>query len=324
MRAPSYWQTDGVAARLMAPLGAAYAGFGWLRWRLHQPEAAPVPVLCVGNATVGGTGKTPIVLDLLGRLAGRGVEVHGLCRGYGGSLEGPVRVDPRQHAVDDVGDEALLLAAIAPTWVARDRLAGARAAAAAGAVAIVLDDGLQYSRLQKQMSLLVVDAATGFGNGRVVPAGPLREPAGRALTRADVLVLVGDGTPTDADLASFSGACWRCRLGATPEAEALAGTRAVAFAGIGRPEKLFETAQALGIELVATVAFPDHHRFTAAELKTLSDQACGLGARLLTTTKDLVRLPEPFRAQVDVLPIEVQWADTTAVDGLLDALVQQK
>ncbi len=318
MDAPRFWQEDGWPARILAPLGAVYAGLGWLRWRLSAPRGVGVPVICVGNATVGGTGKTPIVLDVLHRLRGQGIAAHGLCRGHGGRLRGPVAVDPRRHDAAAVGDEALLLAGAAPTWAARDRLAGARSAVHAGAEAIVLDDGLQYPALEKTLSVLVVDAATGLGNGRIVPAGPLREPLARALGRSDAVVEVGDGKGLPAD----TGARPRLRCRLTPTAESagrLRGRRVFVFAGIGRPAKAFASAEALGAAVVGRRAFADHHPFTAADLDAVLGEARRLDAVPLTTAKDAVRLPAAVRTRVEVLEIEVVWEDPTALDRLLEA-----
>jgi len=306
VKAPAFWAVDGVAARLLAPAGAVYAAAGAVRWRLAGAAAAPLPVVCVGNATVGGTGKTPLALALIERLARRGFAVHALCRGHGGRLRGPVRVDPARHRVADVGDEALLLAAVTPTWAGRDRLAAARAAAAAGAEVAVLDDGLQYPRLAKSTSLLVIDAANGVGNGRVVPAGPLREPLSRARDRADAVVLVGDGPPPQG-LAGRS--FFRARLVPTAQAAALAGRRMLAFAGIGRPEKFFATARGIGVEVAESRAFADHHVFTPNELDALEARAAALGAALLTTAKDAARLPPERRARVAVLGVRAAFDD---------------
>lgn len=306
MKTPAFWGVDGAAARLLAPAGAVYAAAGALRWRLAGAAAAPLPVVCVGNATVGGTGKTPLALALIDRLARRGFAVHALCRGYGGRLRGPVRVDTARHRVADVGDEALLLAAAAPTWAGRDRLAAARAAAAAGAEVAVLDDGLQYPRLAKLTSLLVVDAASGVGNGRVVPAGPLREPLSRARDRADAVVVVGDGVPPE----TLAGRpLFRLRLVPTCDAAALAGRRMLAFAGIGRPEKFFATARAVGVDVAESRTFADHHVFTANELDALEARAATLGATLLTTAKDAARMPPERRAQVAVLGVRAAFDD---------------
>ncbi len=317
MKAPAFWEHDDWRARLLTPAAAVYAGLGWLRWQLAGSGEAPIPVICVGNATVGGTGKTPITIDLLQRLTSRGIAAHALCRGHGGSVRGSVRVDPDRHNANDVGDEALLLAATAPTWAGRDRLGGARAAAAAGATCAVLDDGLQYPRLRKRASLLIVDGATGLGNGRVVPAGPLREPVRRALSRADVIVEVG---ATDAG-SSIDSALprWACTLVPAPEAWSLQGYRAVAFAGIGRPEKFFASARAVGVDLISKIYFADHHVFHQRDLAYLRRQARRHNANLLTTSKDFARIPQNERYGIEVLPITVRWEQPEGVDAWLDA-----
>ena len=315
MKTPAFWAEDGLVPRLLAPAGALYAAAGAVRWWLSPAPEAPLPVICVGNATVGGTGKTPLTLDLIDRLLRRGRRVHALCRGHGGRLVGPVRVDPARHDAAAVGDEALLLAERAPTWAGRDRLAAARAAAAEGAELAVLDDGLQYPRLAKSVSLLVVDAAVGIGNGRIVPAGPLREPAVRARARADACVLVGTGDlPPDL----VGPPTFRAWLVADEHARSLAGRRVLAFAGIGRPDKFFATARGLGVELAETRSFADHHRYTPAELDHLAARAHALGAGLLTTAKDAARLPAPARGDVAVLGVRVTWADPQAFDRWLD------
>ena len=174
MRAPEFWARDGGFAALLAPLGLSYDLAGRLHRALARPHSVPVPVICVGNLVAGGAGKTPLVIALVEALATRGQRAYCLTRGYGGCEAGPVRVDPAAHDAKRVGDEALLLARIAPTWVARDRAAGARAASAAGAGIIVMDDGFQNPHIAKDLSLLAVDGAYGFGNAKVMPAGPLR------------------------------------------------------------------------------------------------------------------------------------------------------
>jgi tetraacyldisaccharide 4'-kinase len=315
VKAPTFWAEDGVAAKLLVPVGAVYAAAGALRWRIAGEPTAPLPVVCVGNATVGGTGKTPLALDLLDRLGRRGHTVHALCRGHGGRLRGPVRVEPARHTAADVGDEAVLLAATAPTWAGRDRLAAAHAAAHAGADLAVLDDGLQYPGLAKHTSLLVVDTRTGVGNGRIVPAGPLREPLSRARGRADAVVLVGDG---DAPAGLEGLTAFRARLVPDPRAATLAGRRMLAFAGIGRPEKFFDTARAIGVDVVETRAFADHHPFSAGELDALEARARALDAELLTTAKDAVRLSPPRRRRVAVLGVIVAWDDAAAFERWLD------
>lgn len=323
MRPPAFWQRDGVVARLLSPAGALYDAAGLLRRQLVVPGGAGAPVICVGNATVGGTGKTPVVIDLARRLAARGRAVHLLARGYGARLPGaPLRVNPARHGCREVGDEALLLARAAPTWVARDRLAAARAAVDAGAGVLVMDDGLQNPRMLKDLSLLVVDGATGFGNGRVLPAGPLRESLARAVGRCDAAVVMGRDDAGAGGRLAESGPVLAARLAAreTPDAP-LRGRRVLAFAGIGRPAKFFETLSDLGAEVVATRAFADHHVFARAELRAILAQAESAGARAVTTEKDAVRLPVWAQAEVSVLPVVVEWRDPDALERLLEPVV---
>ncbi|MBM3584031.1 MAG: tetraacyldisaccharide 4'-kinase [Alphaproteobacteria bacterium] len=313
MRAPDFWRHDGAAVRLLAPAAALYAGAGRLRWALTRPWRAPVPVVCVGNVVAGGAGKTPVALALARRLAARGRAVHVLGRGYGGCQRGPLRVDPGRHDARAVGDEALLLARAAPAWIARDRRAGVAAAAAAGAALVILDDGFQDPAVVKDLSLLVIDGGYRFGNGRVIPAGPLREPVARALARADALVVIdGDGTP-----AGFAGAVLRASIEPAADLDDLAGAPVFAFAGIGRPEKFFAMLRRLGVTLDATRAFPDHHVYTVDQIMTLVEDAARLGARPVTTEKDWVRLPEDARVMVTPVPVTLRWHDEAALDHLL-------
>lgn len=317
MRPPAFWQHDTWLAHLLAP--AARVGAALTARRVARPGwRAPVPVLCCGNAGVGGAGKTTVALDLAQRLQARGVAVHCLTRGYGGRVRGVLRVDPAQHDASLVGDEPLLLAAVVPTWVAADRAAGARAAVAAGAQALLMDDGLQNPSLIQDAALLVVDGAVGFGNGRVMPAGPLREPVYAAAARCRAAVLIG------ADAAGARGAlpAGLPVLTATlvPDS-ALPGTRVLAFAGIARPSKFHATLRQAGATVVECIDFPDHHRFTASELDRVMARAEALEARPVTTPKDAVRLPAAVRAQVLVAGVALRWDDPAALERLLAAVV---
>ena len=313
MRAPAFWQRDGLVPTLLSPAAAIVAAV--TRRRLRRPGwRAPVPVLCCGNASVGGVGKTTVVLDLIRRLRRRGVAVHCLTRGYGGRVDGVVRVDPARHPATLVGDEPLLLAAEAPTWVGADRAASARAAVAAGAEFLLMDDGLQNPGLAKTASLLIVDGAVGFGNGRVMPAGPLRETVGQAASRCRAGVLIG------ADAAGV-----RAAVGALPmldarlaPARALPGERVFAFCGIARPAKFLATIADAGAELAGSASFPDHHVFSPREIEQVLAAASRHGARPITTAKDAVRLPADIRAQVEVLGVSLMWREEAALERLLD------
>jgi len=243
-------------------------------------------------------------------------------RGYGGHLTGPVRVDPILHGAGAVGDEALLLAARTPCWVAKDRAAGIAAASTAGAAAILLDDGFQNPSVAKDLSLVVVDAEYGFGNGRVMPAGPLREPVAAGLARADAIVLLGDASAPPLELSAAS--CPMLRAALEPvHGERFADVRLAAFAGIGRPEKFFMTLRRLGALLAATHAFPDHHPYHAGEIDRLRAKAACENARLVTTAKDWVRLPPDLRTGVEVLEVEVRWHDPAMLRHVLNEVLQR-
>jgi len=298
---------------VLLPLAWGHAALGAARRALRPAWHAGVPVLCIGNLVAGGAGKTPIVLSLARILAAAGHGPHILSRGYGGTLAGPLRVDPARHSAAQVGDEPLLLARVAPSWIGRDRVGSAKAAIAQGATILLLDDGLQNPTLHQDLSLAVIDAAYGFGNGRVIPAGPLREPASWGLARAHAIVWMGSGAAANA----FAG---KTVLGArlVPRGgEDLKGRRVVAFAGIGRPEKFFATLRELGAELGVTRAFPDHHPYQKAELRELAAAAQARDAILVTTEKDQVRLSPAWQARIRALAVEVVWDDAAALETIL-------
>ena len=332
MRAPDFWwrapERPGALARALAPAAALWRLGGWLRARRIRPWRAAVPVICVGNLVAGGAGKTPLVTALLPRLAALGLTAHVLSRGHGGRVRGPHRVDPDRDSARAVGDEPLLLAALAPVWVARDRAAGARAAARAGADVIVMDDGLQNPGLVKDLSILAVDAETGFGNGRVIPAGPLREPAAAGLARADLLVLIGPEGARAAAPRRWPLLQTRPRIGAAlaPMATGLdlSGLAVVAFAGIARPAKFFATLEGMGARLVARVPFADHQPYAPAVLRRLVAEARRADAMLVTTEKDAVRLPPAFRREVVALPVRLEIDDEAPLAAALARLAGRR
>ena len=315
--APSFWSHDGPLARALSPLSAI--GSALTARRVARPGwQAPVPVVCCGNVTVGGAGKTTLVLDLAHRLSGR--TVHILLRGYGGASRGAHRVAP-DDPVSLVGDEALLLARVAPTWIGADRAASARAAIQAGAEILLMDDGLQNPTLAKTCSILVIDGRTGFGNGRVLPAGPLREPVAVAAVRCQAAVLIGaDATHAISRLPPTLPVL-RTDLVQDPSIAALAGCKVLAFAGIALPEKFFEPLRQSGAILVAGRPFPDHHAYTPGELDALLWQARDQQAVLVTTPKDAVRLPPAIRARVTVIGVGLAWREPGQIDRLLDKAV---
>ena len=316
MTPPGFWQAGHRPAAVLLPFARIYAAA--TAWRLRRPGwTAPVPVICCGNAGAGGSGKTPLALDLAARLLARGRMPAFLTRGHGGALRGPVLIDLARHDAAASGDEAQLLARVAPTWVGADRAATARLAVARGADVLVMDDGLQNATLAKTLSLLVIDGAAGFGNGRTIPAGPLREPAGTAAARCGAAVRIGDDATGAARLLPPGLPVLAARLAPDPRALAALPPRLLAFAGIGRPQKFFDTLAEAGHAPLETASFADHHAYTARDLDRLAARARALDASCVTTAKDFARLPPAARAAVLPLPVSLVWQDDAAIDRLL-------
>jgi len=312
IREPAFWWRPGTGS-LLIPFAAIYGAASGLRMRSAGRKAG-VPVICLGNLTVGGAGKTPAALAVAQLLHAVHERPFFLSRGYGGRLAGPVRVNPALHHAADVGDEPLLLTRFAPTIVARDRVAGAKLAQFAGASVIVMDDGFQNSALAKTLAILLVDGRRGIGNGHIVPAGPLRAPLGMQLERAQAIIVVGppDGAAAVLDRARRRGTpIFHGRFEPDRSVLAAIGKRKVlAFAGIGDPEKFFATLTESGIEIAERISFPDHHRYTAAQADDLMARAQAENLMLVTTEKDLMRLSgEPalatLAARSSALPVRL-------------------
>lgn len=328
MREPSFWwQEPGLAAWALSPLARVY---GAVAGRRMGKTGAPagIPVICVGNFTLGGTGKTPAALAFAEILTAAGEHPYFLTRGYGGALTGPIEVEPTRHRAGETGDEPLLLARRAPTVVARDRPAGALFARQAGASVIVMDDGLQNPSLRKDLSIAVIDARRGIGNGFVCPAGPLRASLGAQMPRTDAVLIVGEGRHYPprlaALLAAYKPQVLRARLTLDETAvKALGNRKVLAFAGIGDPEKFFMSLAASGIEAAIERSFDDHHQYTEADANDLLAQCERSGLIPVTTEKDAVRLTGPnpalakLAAKVRTLPARLVFEDEKAVRKLL-------
>lgn len=307
-----------VTRALLTPISWAWAAVTARRIARATPHDPGVPVICVGNLTVGGTGKTPVVREIARRLGG-----HVLSRGYGGSLSGPVQVDPAVHGAAEVGDEPLMLARDLPVWVSRDRAAGASAAGQAGARVVVMDDGHQNPSVKKARSLIVVDGETRngewpFGDGAVFPAGPMREPLAKGLARADavVLMLPMDLAAPDPDLLKLFGDTPVLVARLTADSPPPSGPQ-LGFAGIGKPWKMERALEAAGCDLVDFAPFPDHFAYDEGTLAALAARAADAGAGLVTTEKDWVRLPPAWRERVAAWPVEARFDDEAALDRLL-------
>lgn len=319
MQAPDFWgQENHPAATLLRP--AAWVWQNVTRWRLaHGAQGkTPIPSICIGNITVGGAGKTPTALAVAQLLQTKGARPAFGNRGYGAVLPAAcTRVDPAKHAAAEVGDEALLLAAQAPCYVSTDRMTAAQAAANDGATYIIYDDGLQNPAIAYDHSLLVLDGHYGLGNGQIMPAGPLRESLPDALPRVDGVILIGEDKH---NLAAQVADKPLFRTTLQPDSSSLKpDEKYFAFAGIGRPEKFFTTCRSLGLQIVATRSFPDHHFFTAQELVGLAQKALEQQAQLLTTAKDAARLSPAWRERVRILPVALHFDTPEQLTQLLVA-----
>jgi tetraacyldisaccharide 4'-kinase len=326
MRAPEFWYTRPDAldwrAKCLVPLGRVYASL--TAWRVAQPASyvATVPVICIGNLNAGGTGKTPTTIAFAQMLSDMGASPHIVSRGFGGEMTGPHLVKSSNDA-SEVGDEPLLLAAFAPTWVSKDRGLGIEAACAAGASHILMGDGFQNPAVAKTLSIVVVDADKGFGNGRCLPAGPLREPVKVGLKRADFVLSIGS---SDAQVKfnerwDFAVPHLQGHLEPLKTGIDFAGMRCVAFAGIGHPEKFFDTLKDLGADLICAEALSDHQTLTRALMARLETEARLNDAQLVTTEKDAVRLPPALRQNVVTVPVRLALKDDATLRAALTALV---
>lgn len=321
MREPYFWRDIDPRSRAAAPLtrfllspaAALYTHLGAMRIDKAEPFDCGLPVLCVGNLTLGGAGKTPVVETLRRYLGERGLRAASLSRGYGGELKGPVQIEREGHTAAMVGDEPLMLAATGESWISRDRVAGASAMKADGVGVIVMDDGHQNPALAKTVSVVVIDSSEPFGNGFVFPKGPLREPVAAGLRRADCVVMMGDGATPKA-VADSGLPVWRARLKAAND---LPAGKYVAFAGIGRPERFFDSLRArAGLDLTETVPFADHHAYSPGDLRYLGKLASERGARLVTTSKDHARLDKDFAARVTVARVTAHFDDPGALPAI--------
>lgn len=321
MKTPGFWQSRNLISTLLLPFSWLYGMGGAAHRACSLPKKLSVPVICIGNLTAGGAGKTPVALALGEHIKRKNIRAFFLSRGYGSTDCGcaPIVVDAQKHTALEVGDEPLLLARVLPTVVARNRLKGAQLAIAQGAQLIIMDDGFQNHQLYKNLSLLVIDNTQRFGNERLMPAGPLREGLMGGFKRADAVVLVNAS-----DEVSFIPVVKPVLHATTrpgPKSLALCGKKLLAFCGLAVPQKFFTMLESFGAIVVGRAVFADHHRYSTSELEQLLQQAATLGAQLVTTEKDAVRLPENFRANVAVADMELAFTSTAVLDALLEPVI---
>lgn len=339
---PRWWYAPpgDLRARLLTPVAHLYGWIAERRYRRAVPYRARPAVVCIGNFTAGGTGKTPLSLLIAEAAGARGLEPAFLTRGFGGRAAGPLRVEPGKTGAGLVGDEPLLLARVAPTVVARDRTAGIRAIEETlpATRLVIMDDGLQNGSLAKDLTIAVVDGMRGIGNGEVIPAGPLRAPIGFQLDLVDAIVVNGPpgqeeapGSVLNRLRRQFQGPVLAATVAAAADTSWLGGTPVVAFAGIGHPERFFATLRDLGATVVAQHAFPDHHTYSATDSRRLVAEAARKQAILVTTEKDLVRLDatdtdvRTLAAATRALPIRLDFVerDLMRLMALVDGVIER-
>ncbi len=323
MRAPLFWNQDQLLSRLLTPIGCVYHALARLRRQCVIPHSVSAPVICVGNLVAGGAGKTPVAIALYHLLAPHLSHIAFVSRGYGGSQRLPLRVDADHHPASLVGDEPLLLARTAPTYVGKIRLEVARVAISAGANGLILDDGFQNPSVRKDVSLVVVDGGYAFGNGRMIPAGPLREPVEEGIARADAMILVGEDVHGVSAQIGTRVPIFRAQLHMDTQS-LKPPKKLLAFAGIGRPEKFHSGLRQAGCAVVKMVGFADHHTYQESDIHRLIEEAKRHDAELVTTEKDFVRIPASLRAGIRTVPLTLSFDEPDALTSRILSLLHDK
>ncbi len=320
MQTPYHWAHRTAFSYAWYPASMIYWAIASLRSKRIKPARLAVPIICVGNNTIGGSGKTPTVIALCALLQQQGKKVHVISRGYKGRYAGTVKVDAAVHIAQEVGDEPLLISRYAPCWVARKRIHAAHAAIADGAEILIMDDGLQNPSLHKDFTLVVIDGTFGFGSGFMLPAGPCREPIARSMAKANAVLIIGEETNDTIRKHIPQGKEIVTGMLQPTSPLDLKGVRVHPFAGIGMPDKFFKTVQQMGADITLTSRFDDHHNYTTKDIETLLKESSDHHAQLVTTQKDYVRLPEAFQEQVVVVEVALHITQSDALLARLDAL----
>lgn len=318
MKTPQFWSTRGTLAKLLLPISILYDIVSTMKRAQVKPNGFPVPVICVGNLIAGGSGKTPVALYIGRMLKSKNVNAFYVSRGYGGKFKGPVLVNPKKHSAREAGDEPLLLSEVLPTVVSKDRVAGVRYALSKGAKAIVLDDGLQNPSVVKSLALLVIDGQNVFGNGYLIPAGPLRERPENGYKRAHAIIVLNRSTrvpPLPSDRPALNARTF------PQNAEAFKGRKVIAFCGIAYPDKFFATLSSAGAQLVEKIPFADHYPYSMMDMQKLLFKGHIADAVLVTTAKDAVRIPAKYRDCVAVLDIGIEFENPAMMENIIDYIM---
>lgn len=324
---PFWWEKSGWQAWALSPFSFLYGRIAGRRMKVAKRASVPVPVICIGNFTVGGAGKTPTAITIARAALARGLKPGFLSRGYGGTLDVTTLVDADHHRSVDVGDEPLLLAREATTVISRRRVEGAQRLVKEGVDLIIMDDGFQSARLTLDYALLVIDTKRGIGNGHLVPGGPVRAPLAEQMRQASAILKVGDGQAADAIIRTAARAAKSIFVSSIkPRPQpGLVGTRVLAFAGIADPGKFYRTVEQLGAEIVSARSFPDHHHFSDDEIADLMEEAAKLDLLPVTTSKDAVRLTGHHGKAAELLwssrvvEIDMVFDDPNAASAMIDA-----
>ncbi len=317
---PSFWyqKKSGIMSTALTPISWIYHGFSHRRIHKKPRYKSKLPVICVGNLTAGGSGKTPVVTSLCKLLQQAGKNPNILSRGYGAKLKNMTKVNQEIHTAKEVGDEPYMHAKDFDCWISADRVRGAKMIETDPKVdVIVMDDGFQNPYLYKNLNIVVVDGVVGFGNEQLIPAGPLREPIENGIKRADALIIIGDDRHYLTERFSYLLPVFQAHLIPDFETHTWKGKKVIGFTGIGRPEKFRNTLLSIGVKLKEFVPFADHHFFSLSDINRLLNLAKKHGAKLVTTEKDWGRLPLSFQDTIAAIPIKVKWKNEKALHEFL-------
>lgn len=319
LRQPNLWQNKSIASSLLLLFSSLYYAISNLRKYITHPYKPSIPTICIGNITVGGAGKTPIAISIGNFLKKEGYNITYLSKGYKGKLDGPLVVT-KEHSAIEVGDEPLLLAKIARTVISKNRKAGIKFIEdSLEADLIIMDDGLQNPTIEKHLSILVVDGTFGLGNRRIFPAGPLRETVRSALKKTDTIVIIGDDKQKS--FKNLTKNIVNVEIKPINKKSNNKG-KFIGFAGIGNPDKFFKTLEGLKYDLIESVAFEDHHIYTNEDIEKLINKAAKAGAKLITTSKDIVKIDPEIAKNIQVLEIEIDWGSTEILKNILSPVLK--